>query len=78
MRYQLLYGPTGMAPSKIKSANQEVAWQRLYGADGGRGKLKLRVGDRVRISKAKRLLKKRYMANWSEEFFTNRIVKSSQ
>ena len=31
---------------------------------------KFRVGDRVRISKAKRHFEKGYMANWSEELFT--------
>ena len=31
---------------------------------------KFRVSNRVRISKFKRLLKKGYMANWSEEIFT--------
>ena len=31
---------------------------------------KYRVGDRVRISKAKRHFEKGYMANWTEELFT--------
>lgn len=33
-------------------------------------KLKLRVGDLMRMSKAKRWFKKGYIVNWSEEFFT--------
>ena len=58
----------GMAPSAVNGANQETVWQRLYGHDGG-GTPKYRVGDRVRISKAKRHFEKGYMANW-----TGRIV----
>ena len=58
-----------MAPSAVNGANQEMVWQRLYGHDGG-GTPKYRVGDRVRISKAKRHFAKGYMANWTEELFT--------
>ena len=59
----------GMAPSAVNVTNQEMVWQRLYGHDGG-GTPKYRVGDRVRISKAKRHFAKGYMANWTEELFT--------
>ena len=48
----------GMAPSAVNGTNQETVWQRLYGHDGG-GTPKYRVGDRVRISKAKRHFEKR-------------------
>ena len=58
-----------MAPSVLNGANQETVWQRLYGHDGGVTP-KYRVGDRVRISKAKRHFEKGYMANWTEELFT--------
>ena len=60
----------GMAPSAVNGANQQTVWQRLYGHDGGGGTPKYRVGDRVRISKAKRHFEKGYMANWTEELFT--------
>ena len=43
-------------------------WQRLYGHESV-GTPKFRVGDRVRISKAKRHFEKGYMANWTEELF---------
>ena len=59
----------GMAPSEVNSTNQEIVWQRMYGHEGG-GAPKYRVGDRVRISKAKRHFEKGYMANWTEELFT--------
>ena len=59
----------GMAPSEVNSTNQEIVWQRMYGHEGG-GTPKYRVGDQVRISKAKRHFEKGYMANWTEELFT--------
>ena len=59
----------GMAPSEVNSTNQETVWQRLYGHESV-GTPKFRVGDRVRISKAKRHFEKGYMANWTEELFT--------
>ena len=59
----------GMAPSEVTSTNQETVWQRLYGHESV-GTPKFRVGDRVRISKAKRHFEKGYMANWTEEVFT--------
>ena len=59
----------GMAPSQVSAKNQEKVWQRLYGHDG-KGVPKLRVSDRMRISKYKGKFKKGYAANWSEEMFT--------
>ena len=63
------YRSIGMAPSEVTSTNQETVWQRLYGHESV-GTPKFRVGDRVRISKAKRHFEKGYMANWTEEVFT--------
>ena len=59
----------GMAPSEVNITNQETVWQRLYGHESV-GTPKFRVGDRVRVSKAKRHFEKAYMANWMEELFT--------
>ena len=59
----------GMASSEVTSTNQETVWQRLYGHESV-GTPKFRVGDQVRISKAKRHFEKGYMANWTEELFT--------
>ena len=59
----------GMAPSEVTSTNQETVWQRLY-AHESVGTPNSRVGDRVRISKAKQHFEKGYMANWTEELFT--------
>ena len=59
-----------MAPSEVNSTNQETVSQRLYGHENV-GTPKFRVGDRVRISNAKRHFEKGYMANWTEELFTS-------
>ena len=67
----------GMAPSQVSSQNQEQVWQRLYGHDG-KGVPKLRVSDRVRISKYKGKFEKGYEANWSHEMFTIHEVHPSE
>ena len=59
----------GIAPSQVTAKNQETVWQRLYGHDG-KGVPKLRVSDRVRISRYKGTFEKGYETNWSEEVFT--------
>ena len=64
--YNTLHRSIGMAPSQVSPQNQKQVWQRLYGHDG-MGVPKLRVSDRVRISKYKGKL---YAVNWSEEMFT--------
>ena len=66
----------GMAPSRMNAANQEVLWQRLYGHDG-KGVVKVKVDDIVRMSKARRWFEKGYMANWSKEVFTIHAVPAS-
>ena len=46
-------------------------WDTLYGNDiGKRVRYKFQVGDRVRISKAKRMFEKSYLPNFTEEMFT--------
>ena len=67
----------GMTPSQVNPSNQEVVWQRLYGGETSGLKPKLRVGDRVRISKVKRQFKKGYLPNWTEEIFSIREVHRS-
>ena len=70
------YRSIGMASSQVNTANQEDVWQRLCG-HVGKGVAKFRVGDRVRISKARRRFKKGYIANLSEELFTIRVAHPS-
>jgi len=61
----------GMPPASVTSKNQEEVWQRLFGSSTIQvSTCKFQVGDRVRISKAKRTFKKGYLPNWTREVFT--------
>lgn len=59
---------TGFSPHAVTHRDECVIFDRLYGyqklTDHG-----FRVGDRVRISKAKKAFKRGYLPNWSEEVF---------
>ncbi len=59
------------SPASVTPQNQEEVWQQLYGATADKSiPCKFHVGDRVRISKAKRTFKKGYLPNWTREVFT--------
>ena len=63
----------------MNEANQEDVWQRSYGNVGdGDTKINLKVGDRVRISKAKKRFDKGYLPNWSDEVFAIKSVHNSE
>ena len=68
----------GVLPQLVKSynntyhrsikMNEAKVWDILYGSDvQKRVPFKFQVGDRVRISKVKRLFKKSYVPNFTEE-----------
>ena len=60
-----------MKPSQVTKANEAKVWETLYGDDvHKRVRFKFQVGNRVRISKAKRLFEKSYLPNFTEEMFT--------
>ena len=60
-----------MKPSQVTKANEAKVWDTLYGSDvQKRVRFKFEVGDRVRISKVKRLFEKSYLPNFTEEMFT--------
>ena len=62
----------GRKPVDVNEMNEVNVWLHLYGKvkkPGLRKKTKFKVGDRVRISKAKGLFEKGYLPNWSEEIF---------
>ena len=70
------------APADVSATNQEEVWQTLYGKphgtlNNGHRRPKLKEGDRVRISKARRMFKKGYLPSWSEELFTISRVKKT-
>ena len=60
----------GMAPDDVTSKNKARIWFRLYADPTSYKEPALRVGDSVRISKARRTFKKGYLAQWTEEIFT--------
>ena len=64
------------APVEVSQKNQEDVWHRLYGGGGGGSdkRAKLKVGDRVRISKTRRVFKKGYLPSWTRELFTVHTV----
>ena len=65
-------------PAEVNSSNVLEVWKTLYGKTGKTGirksipstKPKFRVGDLVRISKAKKTFDKGYLPNWTTELFT--------
>ena len=60
-----------MKPSEVTKANETKVLDTLYGNDvEKRVRFKFQVGDRVRISKVKRMFEKSYLRNFTEEMFT--------
>ena len=65
----------GMRPSAVDRLSQEQVWHTMYGHRTPQAKLpRYKVGDHVRISKAKRVFGKGYLPNWSKELFTVKSV----
>ena len=65
------------APIEVTTKNQEDVWHTLYGEKTGAvvKRPKLKVGDRVHISKTRRVFKKGYLPAWTIELFTVNEVK---
>ena len=60
-----------MKASEVTIANEGKVWHTLYGNNiQMRVRFKFQAGDRVRISKVKRIFKKSYLPNFTEELFT--------
>ena len=57
-------------PSTVNYKNQEEVWKTLYLKEKKVREESLREGDRVRISKVKKLFEKGYLPNWTIELFT--------
>ena len=60
----------GQTPSSVKRENGDKIRQRMYGSTDVRSRAKLKVGDKVRISKTRHVFDKGYLPNWTEEIFT--------
>ena len=60
-----------MKPSEVTKANEDKVWHTLYGNNIQMCvRFKFQGGDRVRISKVKRIFKKSYLPNFTEELLT--------
>ena len=60
-----------MKPTQVTKANESKVWDTLYDGDVQKQvRFKFEVGDRVRISKVKRMFEKSYLPNFTEEMFT--------
>ena len=71
---------TGIAPDLVTRDNQEEIWFKLYEKDISLSdvihKSSLKIGDFVRISKARGTFERGYTPNWSEEIFVINSIKS--
>ena len=72
-----------MAPENVNKSIEKELWKRVYlyndyYDNGAKLKFKLKVGDKVRISKHKKTFEKGYTPNWSQEVFiiTERIPRN--
>jgi hypothetical protein len=57
-------------PAQVNAKNVLKVWKTLYGKPVKPETSTLKVGDRERISKAKRTFEKGYLPNWTTELFT--------
>ena len=65
-------------PSSVNKQNQEKVWQTLYGSYKTSKQTEYKVGDSVRISKARKNFSKGYLPSWTEEIFTiNKKIKTT-
>ena len=60
----------GRPPSSVNRTNVVDVRRRMYGDEEMTVKPKLKVGDKVRINKTRRVFNKSYLPNWTEEIFT--------
>ena len=59
----------GMKPNEVNKGNEDALWIKLYGDVEFLGVAKLKIGDKVRISRVKGIFEKGYIYNWSHEVF---------
>ena len=69
------HGTIKMAPNEVSSLNLGQVWHSIHGPPKFIKTPDFKVGDHVRISKAKKTFEKGYLPNWSTEIFTIHSVK---
>ena len=67
----------GMAPEDVHNFNADQVYDRLY-RDAKLRSARLKVGDKVRISKARRVFAKGYLPGYTREYFTvQKVLRNS-
>ncbi|CAB0039841.1 unnamed protein product [Trichogramma brassicae] len=64
----------GMAPVRVTQKNEKDILKTRFAQRVGSVSRKFKIGDKVRVSKAKHLFEKGYEPNWTTEIFTVRRV----
>ncbi|CAB0027960.1 unnamed protein product [Trichogramma brassicae] len=64
----------GMAPARVTHKNEKDILKTKFAQRVGSVSRKFKIGDKVRVSKAKHLFEKGYEPNWTTEVFTVRRV----
>ena len=68
-----IHSSTGMSPKEASEPkNEKKVWRKLYDdyVPAKRQKPKFKFGDKVRITRKKRIFEKGYTSRWTEEVFT--------
>ncbi|GFO29319.1 integrase core domain-containing protein [Plakobranchus ocellatus] len=66
------------SPASVNRQNQEEVWQTLYGSTETKIKIpKLKVGDFVRLARARRWFSKGYLPAWTVETFRVKVVRKT-
>jgi hypothetical protein len=66
-----------MAPNDVDREVEMELWRRNESAGAASKKVQVKVGDAVRLNKAKRTFEQGYLPNWTEEVFTVVSVSNS-
>ena len=65
----------GMKPTAVNKKNETKIWDRMYGFNDEDIDIKFQIGEKVRISKNKKIFEKGYTPNWTREIFiVNKII----
>jgi transposase InsO family protein len=70
------HGTIKMAPNQVSSLNLGEVWHSIHSPEPVK-RPAFKVGDHVRISKAKKTFEKGYLPNWSTEIFAVHSVKKT-
>uniref|UniRef100_A0ABD2WZU4 Integrase catalytic domain-containing protein n=1 Tax=Trichogramma kaykai TaxID=54128 RepID=A0ABD2WZU4_9HYME len=71
---ELKHRTIGMAPARVTQKNEKDILKMKFVQRVGSVSRKFKIGDKVRVSKAKHLFEKGYEPNWTTEIFTVRRV----